>query len=145
MTNRFFTDFIFSAVLAASSKFTFHGLFLYILKYLPRSFTYGEAFVVGQGVTLFLVNVFLRFTTLLEYEPLTNIEKMTTITQVGLFGIAFIVGCSHFFKLFRGLAFYALLVGTGIIIVLFPIGDNMAILLLVDFILSDIQRVSSLA
>lgn len=137
----FFLDFIFSALIAITSKFTFHGIFFYTLKYLPKSFTYGEAFIVSQGITLFLVNIFMKFSTIFDYEPLTDMNKMTTISQVGLFGIAIIVGCAHFVNYFRELAFYPLLAVIGCFIISFPIGDNFAIVVLIDFIFSDAQRV----
>lgn len=139
--NGILSGFWFSALVATASKFTFHGIFFYMLKYLPKSFTYGEAFIVSQGVSLFLLNVFLKFSSVFDYEPYTDMEKMTTILQVGLFGVAFLVGCCHFVPYFRGIAFYALLAIVGFVIVLFPIGDNVAAILLLEFILADMRRV----
>lgn len=139
------SGFWFSALVATASKFTFHGTFFYMLKYLPKTFTFGEAFIVSQGLTLFLLNVFLKFSSsifLSEFASnFTDMERMTTILQVGLFGVAFLVGCCHFVPYFRGIAFYTLLAIVGFVIVLFPIDDNFAAIVLLEFILADMRRV----
>lgn len=73
---------IFSAAIGLASRFIFNWLFFYVLVKMPRSFTFGEASIVTQGITLFFINVFLKLTTMLDYNPVTNIEKMGTILQV---------------------------------------------------------------
>lgn len=74
-----------SAAIGLATKFIFNGLFFYVLLHMPRSFTFGEASIVTQGVTIFILNVFLKLMTIMDYNPLTNIEKMSTILQVILF------------------------------------------------------------
>lgn len=112
---------------------------------------------------MFLVNVFLRLTTITDYQPLSNMARMSTILQVrsrafkklawiaiddysfqiGLLGVTFIAGCSQFVEAVRGLLFYALLAFVGLIVILFPIGDDLAIVVLVEFVFGDVQRVGN--
>lgn len=77
-------DFIVSAIIGLTTKFTFNWLFFYVLLHMPRSFTFGEASIVVQGVTIFILNVFLKLSTITEHNPVTDIEKMSTILQVKL-------------------------------------------------------------
>lgn len=46
-------------------------------------------------------------------------------------------------KFFRGLAFYVLLMGVGLAVVLFPIDEEIAVLILVKFLTKDMQKVSN--
>lgn len=72
----------FSAFSGLSSTIVYNGLFFYVLKRLPKSFTYGEASIILQGFTLFLLNGFIRFVRISDYQPVTNIDRMSTILQV---------------------------------------------------------------
>lgn len=75
-----------SAILGLATKFIFNGLFFYGLLSMPRSFTFGEASIVSQGMTMFVLNVFLRVTKIVDHNPVTNVEKMSTILQVKVLG-----------------------------------------------------------
>lgn len=72
----------FCTVSSLSSTIVYNGLFFYVLKRLPKSFTYGEASIILQGFTLFLLNAFIRFIEINDYKPITNMERMSTILQV---------------------------------------------------------------
>lgn len=95
---------IFSAVLAFASTSAYSGLCYYVLKHLPRSFTYGEATIVLQGSVLFLVNVFLKLPTMINYHPLSNMARMSTILQVSAAisivseGLTYTYTCITFFS-----------------------------------------------
>lgn len=60
---------------------------------------------------------------------------------MGLLGVTFIAGCCHFLKVFRGLLFYFLLASVALVVVLCPIGNDLAVVALVEFIFSDNQKV----
>lgn len=72
----------FSAVLSIAALMSYNGVCLYVLKHLPRSFTYGEATIVVQGFVLFLVNVLMKLIFIVDYEPLSNVSQISTILQV---------------------------------------------------------------
>lgn len=78
------TGFILSAILGLATKCTFDGLFFYGLLHMPRSFTFGEASIVTQGITIFILNAFLKLAMIVDHYPATNVEKMSTILQVKL-------------------------------------------------------------
>lgn len=44
-------------------------------------------------------------------------------------------------KFFRGVAFYILLIAVGIAVVLFPIDDQVAVVILIHFLTKDLQKV----
>lgn len=72
----------FCAVSSLSSTIVYNGLFFYVLKRLPRSFTYGEVSIILQGFTLFLLNAFIRFIEINDCKLATSMERMSTILQV---------------------------------------------------------------
>lgn len=47
-------------------------------------------------------------------------------------------------KFFRGLAFYVLLIGVGMAVVLFPIDNEVSFVILLTFLVKDLQKVSQL-
>lgn len=61
--------------------------------------------------------------------------------QIGLMGVTFMVGCCYFVQFFRGFGFYVLLVAVGGVVVLFPIDDQVAIIILIRFLTMDLQKV----
>lgn len=61
--------------------------------------------------------------------------------KIGLLGVTFLVGCCYFVKFFRGVAFYILLIAVGIPVVLFPIDDQVAVVILIQFLTKDLQKV----
>lgn len=77
-----FVDSIFSTFVGCSSTITYNGVYFYVLKHLPKSFTFGEASIVVQGFTIFLLNVFIKLVSIMDYEPINDIERMSTILEV---------------------------------------------------------------
>lgn len=45
---------------------TYQALFLFALKRMPKSFTYGEAAIVAQGLVIFLTNLYFKLTIYVE-------------------------------------------------------------------------------
>lgn len=64
--------------------------------------------------------------------------------QIGLLGVLFIVTTSYYVKIFRGIAFYILLAIVSTVVVLFPIDDQVAIVILLEFLTKDPQKVSEI-
>lgn len=61
--------------------------------------------------------------------------------QIGLLGVAFLVGCCYFVKFVRGVFFYAVLAAVGTAIILFPIDEEVAVVILFNFLTQDLQKV----
>ncbi|XP_031626122.1 dolichol kinase [Contarinia nasturtii] len=158
-----YQDVVFSLFSGFTIVITYQALFSFILRRMPRSFTYGELTIVTQGFMIFLMNLYFKLLTIAEkatecikdandtvvysnhfwiqnHRHLSDMEQLTTILQIGLLGIAFLVGCCYFVKMFQGLAFYILLAAICIIVVLFPVDDQMAILVLFRFLTEDLQK-----
>lgn len=47
------------------STVSYHALFLFILRRMPKCFTYGEASVVVQGFVIFLANLYFKLIVIL--------------------------------------------------------------------------------
>lgn len=44
----------------------YHALFSFVIRRMPKCFTYGEASIVVQGFVLFLVNLYFKLIVILE-------------------------------------------------------------------------------
>lgn len=44
----------------------YHALFSFVLRKMPKSFTYGEASIVVQGFVIFLINLYFKLLMILE-------------------------------------------------------------------------------
>lgn len=73
---------VFSVCCGTSALLLYSWLYVYILKNLPQSFTFGEASVVSQGFVLFLLNVGLRFFEFSTYNADQEMVDMSLILQV---------------------------------------------------------------
>lgn len=103
-----FLGVIFSAFSGFITTAIYHGLFLFILRKMPKSFSYGEASIVLQGFVIFLTNLYFKLIDILQkttecmkdtnslvcpmrannlwtsnHEHLTEMDKLSTILQVG--------------------------------------------------------------
>lgn len=58
---------------------TYQALFLFALKRMPKSFTYGEAAIVAQGFMIFLTNLYFKLTNYVEktMECLKNANSLS--------------------------------------------------------------------
>ncbi|XP_071453950.1 dolichol kinase [Hetaerina americana] len=73
----------------------------------PNSFTFGEASVVAQALVIFVLTSTVNLISSNNPQGLSDVEKVTVILQVGLFGCGIIILCvSHLRLLRRGPAFY---------------------------------------
>lgn len=62
----FIAGIVFSTFVAVITTPTYHALFLFTLRKLPNSFTYGEASIVVQGCMVFLTNLFFKLISLAD-------------------------------------------------------------------------------
>lgn len=115
-----------------------------LLKYLPKSFTIGEAAVVGQGLALFLFKSLVWDVLLQSAEDASEESNVRRLVQLGVLMIFLLIGVMttlgpriRNFFLFTGLAGI-----TGLGIVAIPVTHPIPILFVVQFLLSDPQKVS---
>lgn len=102
-----FLGIIFSAFSGLATMTIYDGLFLFVLRKMPNSFTYGEAAIVLQGFVIFLTNLYFKLIFLLQktteclkdtnslvcaihsnnhwtqnHEHFSEMDKLSTILQV---------------------------------------------------------------
>lgn len=103
----FLSDVIFSAFCGVISTLSYFALFVFVLRKMPKSFSYGEASVAVQGFVIFLANLYFKLiillaiptdcmkngneicsieshkSSLLQHSThLSEMEQLTTIIQV---------------------------------------------------------------
>lgn len=59
-----------------------------------------------------------------------------------MIGVAILITCCYFVKFTRGPTFYALLLALAVVISLFPIDSSISIVILFEFLTSDLQKVA---
>lgn len=102
-----------------------------------------------QGVSLFLLNGFLRLIDYARHPATSSMQQMGVIVQLTLLGTAVIVGTLHLARPLRSILFYPLCLVVGGIVMAFPVAfdandgsaRSTAIATLVWFIVGDRERV----
>lgn len=106
---------------------------------LPFSFTLGEAAIVNQGIVILFYNCFLKLPFI--ENSTTQTEDLNYVLQIGLLAVIVIILTTYLIPIFRySFIFYILLISTIIIVCVWPIRSQMAVLILLDFLFSDIDR-----
>lgn len=124
------------------------------MRSLPGSFTIGEAAIVTQGISLFLLNAFLRLIDYARHPPASSMQQMCVIVQLTLLGTLVIVGTLRLVP--RPLCswlFYPLCAVVGGLVMAFPVdfdaadgrSPGTAIATLFWFIVDDVERIVSLS
>lgn len=136
-------DLVFSIITGFCVPLLYNVLYIYILKAMPRSFTLGEGSIVVQAFVIFLYNCFLKLPFLDEFFK-SEFADITFILHLGLLGTGMIVILVHFFKFLRHwLLFFTMLIFVLFTLCLFPIRSNPAVIILINFVFGDVERVSS--
>lgn len=125
----------------------FDRIYFRLLRRLPKSFTLGEAAVVGQGFTIFAYYAFLQLPkVVLNDKPSPDLNVMHLVLQIILMGIGVILALCHFLSFLRhSVLFYLLTVVIASCTALFPIFGQPTVLVLFKFILSDTDRMLVIA
>lgn len=135
-------DLVFCIITGFCVPLIYNALYIYILKAMPRSFTLGEGSIVVQALVIFLYNCFLKLPFLDDFFR-SEFADVTVILQVGLLGAGIVVTLVHFFKFLRHwVLFYSMLIFVLFAICFFPIRNNPAVVILIDFVFGDVERVS---
>ncbi|XP_050326940.1 dolichol kinase isoform X1 [Bactrocera neohumeralis] len=123
--------------------FIYQKSYIRVLRGLPGCFSFGEASILVQGLMLFLLNVILKFfTLLLKTENRSTFEDLNIIMMCALTYLLAICGLLTAAKVLRGPTyFYALMFILVIGVTSTPITDPVPIIFLLNFILQDQVRV----
>lgn len=98
----FFSDFRKSICLTLANALIYYEGLPFILKAFPKSFTFGEANIVIQGISLFIYTSFLRLNKILLHGVVGGeYNTATTVLQVGLLGILILCIVPFSFKEIR--------------------------------------------
>lgn len=136
-------DLAFSIITGYCVPLIYNVLYIYILKAMPRSFTLGEGSIVVQALVIFLYNCFLKLPFLDDFFK-SEFADVTVILQVGLLGAGIVVTLVHFFKFLRHWTlFFPMLLIALFTLCFFPIRSHPALVILIDFVFGDVERVSS--
>ncbi|XP_035896083.1 dolichol kinase [Anopheles stephensi] len=135
---------VFAGVSGMLPVVLYDKLYFTILKTVPKSFSYGEAFIVSQSVVAF------AYCTLLQLPPVilrpdavyTDMQVIYSILQVGLLGILALACATYSFTWLRkSIPFWIALGITSALVALFPIGKLPAVSRLVLFFVNDMETI----
>lgn len=79
-----FVDVIFSVLCGTISTMSYYALFLFVLRRMPKCFTYGEASVIVQGIVIFLANIYFELIVIVAIPPdckKDGIEMCTSLSH----------------------------------------------------------------
>ncbi|XP_058129568.1 dolichol kinase [Anopheles ziemanni] len=119
-----------------------------IFSMIPKSFTFGEAFIVVQGIVVFLYGTLLQLPRLIiqQEKDLSDMKIIYSILQVVLLGITTLALATYRIKLLRNsFSFWLATLITGCSVALFPIGRLPTITRLVLFVASDPHTLATMA
>lgn len=141
----------FSVFIAFASLCIYEKIYWRTLRSLSGNFTLGEASIVCQGFSLFVLNTFLLLIDYAQHPPSTSLQQCTVIVQLTLLGTSTIVAALHALGLrtLRAILFYPLCLCIGGIVMAFPVAPpdgTSALLVLWQFCFrSSVPRVLAIA
>uniref|UniRef100_A0A7M4YGZ3 dolichol kinase n=1 Tax=Anopheles funestus TaxID=62324 RepID=A0A7M4YGZ3_ANOFN len=135
---------VFASVSGLVPIVLYDKLYFTILKSIPKSFSYGEGFIVAQGTVTFVYCTFLQLP-LVIFRPdaaYTELQVIYAILQIGLLGILLLVWATYSFTWLRKtIPFWIALGITCTLVALCPIGRQPAVTRLALFFVNDIQTI----
>ncbi|XP_053667452.1 dolichol kinase [Anopheles marshallii] len=133
---------VFASVSGLLPIVLYDKLYFTLLKTIPKSFSYGEAFIVAQGLIVFAYCTFLQLppVVLRSGAAYTELQLIYAILQIGLLGILLLVCATYAFTWLRKTVPFWIALGiTCSLVALCPIGKLPAVTHLVLFFVNDIQ------
>ncbi|XP_050081760.1 dolichol kinase [Anopheles aquasalis] len=135
---------VFCVVSAVLPIVLYDRLYFTILRAVPKGFTYGEAFVVCQGLVSFAYSALLQLPRVLLHsdigDQLTDMSTIYLILQIGLVGIGLLLFLTYSLRVLRySIPFWISLALTTLGVALCPIGKQPAITRLVLFLVGDVE------
>lgn len=134
-------EIVFSFVTGLLVMIIYRLSYVWLLKSLPFSFTFGEASIVAQGLVTFLYNCYLKLP-LLDQATSPNMS-INLVLQAGLLAVLFVILVTRLVPVFRKWFMFYLLFSAVVIGVCFvPIDNKLASAVLINFIFSDVERIA---
>ncbi|XP_050071945.1 dolichol kinase [Anopheles maculipalpis] len=137
---------VFAGVSGLLPVILYDKLYFTLLKTMPKSFSYGEAFIVAQGIVAFVYGTFLQLPpVILRPDAVyTEMQMIYFILQIGLLGILVLVWATYTFTWLRKtIPFWIALGTTSALVALFPIGKLPAVTRLVLFFMNDMETIQT--
>lgn len=92
---------------------------------------------------IFIFNCLIQLPHYWRYPPITAMQNMTVILQVGLLGVTFIVAVTHFVKFVRKTFIFYSMIGFVILtVMILPVTKELPIFVLLGFVFDNMERVS---
>ncbi|KAL5288896.1 DOLK family protein [Megaselia abdita] len=121
---------------------TYQFFYVRTLTYLPESFSFGEATVVNQGFTLFLLNSILQIPRYLHQTPDGTFSEFNAIMITALTGLAGLTVVLAVLKFTRNaFIFYPLLISYAGFTCLVPVTKELPIEVLFDYVTGDLRNI----
>ena len=134
-------EIIFSLITGLIVMCIYRLSYIWILKSLPFSFTLGEASIVTQGIVVFFYNCCLKIPFL--DQPVSHNQDINLVLQAGLLAVVVIAFITRLLPVFRKwFMFYPIFFTVVTCVCLLPINNNLAIIILLQFIFSDYERIA---
>jgi len=131
---------IFSFITGVVIMIVYYLTLMYMLKAMPRCFTFGEATIVVQGLIIFVYNCFLILPFIDDAKTMN--DQLDMILQLGLIGVLFLILMTHFIPIFRlWYLFYPLLLFVAFTLCMTTLDGKYAITILWNFVFNDIERI----
>lgn len=124
----------------------YQRVYLSVLREFPKTFSYGEAAILVQGLILFILNATIRIYALfaLKAKPETDFGQLNAIMLSAL--ICLLVVCVLLIavpSLRKPVPFYLLMGLLAVAVTCAPVTKPMPLIALFRFIVSDLKRVSN--
>ncbi|XP_017865758.1 PREDICTED: dolichol kinase isoform X1 [Drosophila arizonae] len=115
----------------------YHFVYVKVFRGLPRTFTFGEAAIMVQGVLLFVLNAICRLWTL----PSTDFNQLNAIMTSALLCLLLVCVALHLVRFLRKpLPFYMLMVLLLLAVTCAPVTRPLPLIALLEFLLKDPLR-----
>uniref|UniRef100_A0A182SR05 dolichol kinase n=1 Tax=Anopheles maculatus TaxID=74869 RepID=A0A182SR05_9DIPT len=135
---------VFAGVSGFLPVVVYDKLYFTILKTIPKSFSYGEAFIVAQSIVAFAYCTFLQLPpAILRPDTVyTEMQVIYSILQIGLLGILMLAWATYCFTWLRkSIPFWFALGITSGLVALCPIGKLPAVTHLILFFVNDMETI----
>lgn len=124
----------------------YHQVYIRIMRGLPKTFTFGEAAILVQGLMLFVMNAIIHLWDLSfsQPKPLTDFAQLNAIMLSAL--ISLLVVCLLLAlvpPLRKPVPFYLLMVLLFVAVTCVPVTKPLPLIALLGFLFKDQKRVSS--
>lgn len=135
-----------SAIAAFLITALYHQVYIRIMRGLPKTFTFGEAAILVQGLMLFVMNAIIHLWDLSfsQPKPLTDFAQLNAIMLSALISLLVVCVLLALVPILRKpVPFYLLMVLLFVAVTCVPVTKPLPLIALLGFLFKDQKRVSS--